>query len=307
MEVGDTAGLETGATQQAATVEKSWVADLAELVKVRLTFLVLLTTLVGFYVGAGGPMDYPLLLATVIGTGLLACGASALNQLIERDHDAKMRRTENRPLPSGRFQPAPVLLFGIASSVTGFLLLALAVNWKTSLLGAFTVLTYLFVYTPLKRVTWLNTVVGAIPGGLPPLMGWTAATNDLGSGGWSLFAILFFWQVPHFLAIAWLYREEYARAGFVMLPTVDPTGHRTGRQAVSWTLALIAASVCPALLGLAGPVYALGALALGMAFLGLACQFARRLTVAHARRLFFISITYLPLLLALMVWDKLKH
>jgi protoheme IX farnesyltransferase len=291
---------------QAAPAEKSRVAVFCDLVKARLTFLVLLTTLVGFYLGGRGTMDVALMAHALLGTALLACGAAALNQWIEREHDAKMRRTENRPLPSGRLQPDTVLVLGGAISVAGLVYLALAVNLLTSLLGAVTLGSYLFVYTPLKRVTWLNTTVGAIPGALPPLMGWTAARNELGGEGWALFAILFFWQIPHFLAIAWIYRDEYARAGFVMLPAVDPHGHRTGRQAVSHTLGLTCASLLPALFGLVGGMYLAGALLLGLVFLTMAVLFSRELTVPRARGLFFASILYLPLLLGLMVLDKVK-
>lgn len=286
--------------------EKGWVAVYADLVKARLTFLVLLTTLVGFYLGWRGPMNYWLMLHTVLGTALVASGAAALNQLLERDHDAKMRRTANRPLPSGRLQPATVMIFGGVCAVAGIIYLALLVNPLTSVIGAVSLVSYLFIYTPLKRVTWLNTAIGAIPGALPPLMGWTAAHGELSRGGWALFAILFFWQLPHFLAIAWIYREEYAKAGFVMLPVIDPEGERTARQAVSHTLGLLPISLCPFLFHLTGPIYLLGALALGLAFVWFAMQFARELTVARARQLFYVSITYLPLLLILMVWDKVK-
>ena len=210
------------------------------------------------------------------------------------------------PLPSGRLQPETVLIFGGICSIGGLVLLAWAVNLLTSFLGALTLISYLFIYTPLKRVTWLNTAIGAVPGALPPLMGWTAARGELGGEGWSLFAILFFWQIPHFLAIAWLYRDEYAKAGFVMLPSVDPDGFRTGRQAVSHTLGLVLASLMPAFFGLAGTIYFAGALLLGMVFLGFAVLFARALTTERARQLFFVSITYLPLLLGLMVLDKVR-
>jgi protoheme IX farnesyltransferase len=289
-----------------AVAEKSWHSVFADLVKARLTFLVVLTTLVGFYAGTRGSMDWVVLAHTILGTALLACGAAALNQLWERDYDARMRRTQSRPLPSGRMQPETVLIFGGAASVLGLAELALGVNLLTSLLGAITLATYLFVYTPLKRITWLNTAVGAIPGALPPLMGWTAAGNGLSGAGWALFAILFFWQIPHFLAIAWLYREEYEKAGFVMLPSVDPDGLRTGRQAVNHTFGLLFVSLAPFVLRLAGPIYLFGALALGLLFLVLAFQFSQRLTARSARILFFMSIIYLPLLLGLMVADKVK-
>ena len=295
------------ALAETAVVDKSRFAVFSELVKARLTFLVLLTTLVGFYIGTRGLMDYALMAHTLAATALLACGAAALNQLWEREHDAKMRRTEDRPLPSGRLQPGTVLIFGGVCSVAGLLYLALAVNLLTSLLGAATLVSYLFIYTPLKRVTWLNTAIGAIPGALPPLMGWTAVRNQLNGDGWSLFAILFFWQIPHFLAIAWMYREDYARAGFVMLPSVDAEGFRTGRQAVSHTIGLLFVSLVPAMFGLAGTVYFIGALLLGLIFLLAAVQFSRQLTLARARQLFFMSILYLPLLLGLMVLDKIKN
>jgi protoheme IX farnesyltransferase len=284
-----------------------WVSIISDLVKARLTFLVLLTTLVGFYLGSVGPFDPVLMIATLLGTGLMACGAAALNQLSEREFDAKMRRTRTRPLPSGQLQPDTVLIFGAVCAMAGLICLAFAVNLLTSFLGALTLITYLFVYTPLKRKTWLNTAVGAIPGALPPLMGWTAARNDLDPSGWSLFAVLFFWQIPHFLAIAWMYREDYANAGFVMLPSVDTDGFRTGRQAVSHTFGLLFMSLLPVALGLTGVIYFGGAVLLGGVFLICAFQFSRSLSLLWARRLFFASIVYLPLLLILMVADKIKH
>lgn len=288
-----------------AAPAKSWTAVYADLIKARLTFLVLLTTLVGFYLGWRGPENYWLMLHAVLGTGLVASGAAALNQLLEREHDAKMRRTCDRPLPSGRLQPTTVMVFGGVCACAGLLYLALAVNLTTSVIGAVSLLSYLFIYTPLKRITWLNTAVGAIPGGLPPLMGWTAARGHLSAEGWALFAILAFWQLPHFMAIAWLYRDEYAKAGFKMLPVVDPNGVRTGRQAVSHTMGLLPVSLCPFVFKLTGPVYLAGALVLGIAFLWFAVQFARHMTVARARQLFYVSILYLPLLLTMMVLDKM--
>src|SRR5208282_856481 len=190
-------------------------------------------------------INFSLFFNTLAATGLVAMGASALNQLLEREYDAKMRRTQNRPLPAGRLQPATVAIFGGVSSVAGLVYLALAVNLLTSVVGAVTLISYLFIYTPLKRVTWLNTAIGAIPGALPPLMGWTAARNGLSGEGWALFAILAFWQLPHFFAIAWMYRDEYAKAGFVMLPNVDADGSRTAHQSVSNALALFIVSLCP--------------------------------------------------------------
>ena len=287
-------------------VEKSWASVLSELVKARLTFLVLLTTAVGFYLGERGPIDFILMIHALAGTALLASGASALNQLLEREHDARMHRTQDRPLPSGRLQPNTVLIFGGIVSAVGMVYLATAVNLITAILGAITLGSYVFVYTPLKRRTSLNTAIGAIPGALPPLMGWTAATGQLNAEGWVLFAILFFWQLPHFLAIAWIYRDEYEKAGFVMLPVVDRQGIRTARQSVSHTLGLLPLSLCPFMFGIEGPIYFVGTLILGLGFLFCALMFARELTVRRARQLFYASIIYLPLLLGLMVLDKIR-
>lgn len=289
-----------------AVPERTRVAVFADLCKARLTILVLLTTLIGFYVGSPGQVDYLRMFHTVLGTALVASGAAALNQLWERKYDALMRRTQNRPLPSGRLEPAAVLRVGAGCALAGLAYLAAAVNPLTSLLGAVSLVTYLFIYTPLKRVTWLNTAVGAIPGALPPLMGWAASRGELSREGLALFAIQAFWQIPHFMAIAWLYRDEYARAGFKMLPVIDPEGKRTGRQAVGHTLALLAASLAPFLFHTAGPIYLAGALLLGAAFFVAAVRFARDLTPSRARQLFYLSIAYLPLLLGLMVLDKVR-
>ena len=298
--------LSAEALNSTASLEKSWAAVFADLVKARLTALVLLTTFVGFYLGWQGPMDFFAMFHVLAGTALVAAGASALNQLIEREYDAKMRRTASRPLPSGRMQPAAVALFGGVCSVMGLIYLAVLVNPLTSVVGAVTSISYLFIYTPLKRVTWTNTLVGAIPGALPPLMGWTAARNELSGEGWALFAILAFWQIPHFMAIAWLYREEYAKAGFVMLPNVDMGGSRTAQQSVANSLALLLASLCPFAFGLNGKVYLTVALVLGAGYLWCAVRFARQLTVRRARQLFLASIIYLPLLIAALVGNKLK-
>ncbi len=278
----------------------------ADLIKARLTTLVVLTTAAGFYAGWRGALDWALLFHTALGTAMVASGAAALNQLLERDYDALMERTEDRPLPSGRLTPETVLLVGGGLSIVGLVYLAVAVNLLTSALGAITLVSYLWIYTPLKRVTTLNTAIGAIPGALPPLMGWTAARDEVSGGGWALFAILFFWQLPHFLAIAWMYREDYARGGFAMLPVVDKDGQRTGRQALSHTLGLLPISLSPFIFKLAGPVYLFAALILGIIFVGAAFRFARELTHARARTLFFVSIIYLPLLFAALALDKVK-
>jgi protoheme IX farnesyltransferase len=262
--------------------------------------------MVGFYVGFRGPVDYGLLWSTLLGTALLAAGAAALNQLLEREYDGKMRRTQDRPLPSGRLQPQTVLIVGSATAVLGMICLAQMVNLTTGAVGALSLVCYLFVYTPLKRVTWLNTLVGAVPGALPPLIGWTAARGELSREGLTLFAIQACWQLPHFMAIAWIYRDEYARAGFKMLPALDPEGHRTGRQALGYALALLLVSVCPFLFHLAGPIYLVSALVFGLLFVWFAVQFVRDSSVARARQLFYASLLYLPLLLAVMVLDKIK-
>ncbi len=286
--------------------ERGWVSVFADLFKARLTLLVLITTWVGFYLGYRGPMNYLLMVHAMLGTALVAAGASALNQLLEREHDAKMRRTQDRPLPSGRLQPRTVLVIGTVCSVIGLVYLGLAVNALTCFIGACSLVSYVFIYTPLKRITWLNTMVGAIPGALPPLMGWTAARNELGGEAWALFGIQALWQIPHFMAIAWMYRTEYARAGFKMLPVMDEKGTRTSRQAVGFTLVLFPLALCPFFFGVAGHLYLASAGILGLAFIWYAIQFARELTIPRARQLFYLSILYLPLLLVAMVVDKIS-
>jgi len=288
-----------------AAPAKSWFAVYSDLVKARLTLLVLLTTLVGFYMGWDKPMDYVAMFHTLFGTALVASGAAALNQLLEREHDARMRRTASRPLPSGRLQPVTVMLFGGVCSLVGTVYLALLVNHLTAVLGAASLVSYIFIYTPLKRLTWLNTMVGAIPGALPPLMGWVAASGQFDPGGWALFAILAFWQMPHFFAIAWMYKDEYAKAGFKMLPAVDPDGSRTAQQSVSHTIGLLMVSLAPFVLHMAGKFYLVAAILLGGYYLWTAIQFGRKLDHASAKKLFFASIIYLPLLLIALVADKL--
>jgi protoheme IX farnesyltransferase len=279
---------------------------MSELFKARLTLLVLLTTLMGFFLGSQEGIDLPLCLHALGGTSMLAAGAAALNQWIEREHDALMRRTASRPLPSGRMTATTVLALGVLISLGGLLWLTLWVNLLTAFLGAMTLATYLFLYTPLKRRTVLNTLVGAIPGALPPLMGWTAATGSLSPKGWALFAILFFWQLPHFMAIAWIYREEYSRAGFKMLSGIDPDGRRSAASAIRNTIALILVSLVPFLQGVSGRIYLSAALLLGGLFLVHAVRFAILLDTASARRLFLSSILYLPVLLAFLVMDRTK-
>lgn len=288
------------ATETAAGPQ-SLLSDLAELVKARLSLLVLTTTLVGFLLGQGrAPISWIALAATLVGTALSACGAAALNQWWERDVDALMRRTRTRPLPAGRMHPADALLFGIFFSVFGIACLAF-VNALAAALAAATVVVYVLIYTPLKRISAINTLVGAIPGALPPLIGWIAATGEASLPGWVLFAILWFWQMPHFLAIAWMYREEYAAAGFIFLTGRDAGGSATARQTVLYSLCLILVTLVPTLIGLNTPLCFIGALALGAGFCALAIRFALQRTREAARVLFFSSIIYLPLLLALLV------
>ncbi len=289
---------------QPALADKSWVAVYADLFKARLTLLALITMVVGVYLGSQGTVEYSRLLHALIGTALVACGASALNQLLERDFDACMRRTCDRPLPSGRLQPQTVFYIGLAASLFGVVYLELMTNFMTALLGAVTLISYVFIYTPLKRITWLNTAVGAVPGGLPPLMGWAAARGELSLEAASLFAIQALWQIPHFMAIAWIYRDEYARAGFRMLPVLDPKGRRTSRHALAHALLLLPISLVPFVLGISGAAYLSGALVLGLVFVWCAVRFSHRLSIPSARQLFYVSILYLPLVFGLMVLDK---
>ena len=277
------------------------VANLSELSKARLSFLVLMTTLVGFLLGWRGPMDYTLLIATLLGTALSAAGASALNQWLERDLDALMPRTSDRPLPARRMHPSDALLFGLLASGSGVAILAFFANPLTAILSGLTIIIYAALYTPLKRFTELNTLVGAIPGALPPLLGWTAARDHAGLGGWILFLILWFWQMPHFLAIAWLYKDQYALAGFKMLSTRDPEGWATSLQSLIYSVALLAITLVPGLIGMASPYYFFAAMALGAAMIYLSAAFVRNRTNTSARRLFFASIIYLPLLLGALI------
>lgn len=279
----------------------SLFADISILVKARLSLLVLITTLVGFLAGWRGPFDYLLLVATLAGTALSACGAAALNQWWERALDGRMRRTATRPLPAGRMHPNDALMLGLLFSLSGVVCLFLFVNTLTAALSLATILLYILVYTPLKRVTTLNTLIGAVPGALPPLIGWTAATGAIGLEGMILFAILWFWQMPHFLAISWMYRDEYRGAGFVMLSGSDPSGALTARQSVVYTVYLTGVSLLPAALPQVALWYGAAALALGLGFLALAIQFLRTRTTSAARHLFFASIVYLPLLLAVFL------
>jgi len=284
----------------------SRLADYYELTKPRMNFLVVITTMVGFCVAARtGAMNWLLLLHTLLGTALTAASAAVLNQLIERNADAKMPRTRNRPIAAGRIAPLEAAACGLALGVCGVGYLALAVNLLTALLGLATLLLYILVYTPLKRITSLNTVVGAIPGAIPPVMGFTAVHNALALDALTLFAILFFWQMPHFLAIAILYRRDYQAGGFRMLPCVDPGLRITSRMILLYSAALLPVSLLPAVLGISGAAYFTAAVLLGLAFFSCAVSCATTRSRADARQLFFASIIYLPLLLGLLMFDRL--
>ena len=283
-------------------------ADYFALTKPRLNFLVVATSAAGYYLGApggAGGMDLLAMASAVAGTTLVAGGAAVLNQVYERDTDALMRRTRMRPLPDGRVAAAEATLFGLALSAAGLALLATRANLTAALLALATLVIYLIVYTPMKRWSPLATLVGAVPGALPPLIGWTASHGGISLGGASLFAIVFLWQIPHFMAISWLYRDDYGRAGFPMLPVVEPDGRRTGRQAVMYATALVPISLVPALVGVSGMFYCAIALILGVAMLWLAIRFAVTRSDQSARQLFLGSITYLPLLWIAMIATKL--
>jgi heme o synthase len=275
-------------------------ADLLELTKPRITFLVLITTLVGFYMGSLESMNLLLLMHTIIGTALVASGASALNQYIERDLDALMVRTRNRPLPGGRLQPNDALLFSAIISVLGIAYLMFFVNIITGLIGVFTLAGYILVYTPLKTRTGLCTLIGAFPGAAPPVMGWTAARGEIDAAALSLFAILFLWQMPHFFAIAWIFTDDYKRGGF----RTHGSGVSTGRQIIFFCCVLIPISVLPTTLGLTGMTYLAGAILLGFVYLGYGFAVALFRSSTHAQRLLRISVLYLPALLMLMMFDK---
>jgi len=291
------------AVVSALSVSPARVWDFLELTKPRITTLVLVTAAVGYAVGAGRGLDPASFVALLVGTALVAGGASALNQYSERDADARMDRTRQRPLPSGRVTPREALTFGLAVSTAGLVPLAM-VNALTAALGAAALASYVLLYTPLKRVTSLCTVVGAVPGAIPPMMGWAAARGSLDAGAWALFAVLFLWQLPHFLAIGWIYREDYARGGFPMLPVIDRDGNATGRQMVLYSAALVPITLVAGALASAGPGYLWSALALGLVFFASSARFALTRSLAAARLLFLVSVLYLPVLLGLMVFDR---
>jgi len=286
------------------TAPRTRSADFLALTKPRVNMLVAATTLAGYYLGAGANGRLSTLVAVVAGTTLVSGGSAALNQVFERDADGRMRRTMRRPLPGGRLQAAEAAPFATALIGVGLAVLLLGANLLAAGVALVTAVAYVFVYTPLKRMTPFAIVVGAVPGALPPMIGWAAARGALDPAGWPLFGIVFLWQVPHFLAIAWLYREDYERGGFPMLPVVEPDGRSTARQAILYAVALVPMSLAPTVLGLAGTVYFAGALALSLAYLWLTLGFGFARTMGAARWLFVGSILYLPALWILLIANR---
>ncbi len=274
------------------------------LTKPDVSLLVLMTTAAGYYMGARGPVDWLRLAHTVFGTMLIAAGTAALNHYIERESDRFMRRTASRPLPSGVLQPAEALLFGIGLSIAGAADLWISSGWLASVLGVITCLSYLLAYTPLKKRTVWATFVGAFPGAVPPMIGWAAATGSLDRGAWALFGILFLWQFPHFHAIAWMYREDYSRAGILMLPVVDQDGSRTFRQIILTAIGLIGISLLPSMLGLTGVLYFFGALVVSTGLLQVCIWAASSKSNVRAKWLMHATVMHIPLLLGLMMYDK---
>ncbi|MCA1574315.1 MAG: heme o synthase [Acidobacteria bacterium] len=280
------------------------VAAYVELTKPRITFLIVLTAAAGFALASPGRVDYPAMLTAMVGIALLSSGIATLNQFMEKDLDGLMRRTANRPLPSGKLSPWEALAFGIGLTVLAEIYLAVLVNPLSAVLGLTVISGYLFAYTPLKTRTSLSTFVGAFPGAVPPLIGWASARGSIGVEAWVLFAILFLWQFPHFLAIAWMYREDYTRAGILMLPVVEPDGRVTGQQIVMYTVMLLPVSLLPTLLGTAGKIYFVGAIIFGLAFLYFSVRAAFSKSRQAARHLLLASVIYLPFLFILMVLDR---
>ena len=275
-----------------------------ELTKPRIAVMLVLTSAAGFYLATTGAFDVVLFANSMIAITLLALGVATLNQYWERDTDPLMERTATRPLPTNRVTSVEALVFGTALCAVAEIYLLLAANALTAILGLVVIVGYVFVYTPLKTRTSASTAIGALPGALPPLMGWTAAANDITLGAWALFAMQFLWQFPHFFAIAWMYREEYAKAGILMLPVVEPDGKITARQIVMFAMMLFPVSLAPFFIGLSGFIFLVGASLLGLWFLWASIQSARAKTKEKARRLLLVSVIYLPLLFILMVADK---
>jgi len=282
-------------------------ADFLALTKPRVVSLVVTTTFFGYYLAAAGDtFAWWRLLFTLVGTSLAASGTMALNQWVERDLDARMLRTRERPLPNGRVSPGDAAVFGAGLTVAGIVILLTGVNTLAAAVTAATSVSYLFAYTPLKVRTSLCTLIGAVPGALPPLTGWAAASGSLGGGAWSIFAIMFIWQIPHSLAIAYMYREDYARAGFRLLPVIEPDGRSTARQILTYAVALISVGMLPTLFAVAGPLYFAASILLGLGMFVPSLRLARSLRIADARRVMFASLFYLPCIFALMAVDKLS-
>jgi protoheme IX farnesyltransferase len=277
------------------------VAAYVELTKPRITVLLVLAMMAGFALGSPVRVNYLRLLHTIIATTLLSSGVAALNQFIERELDALMKRTAARPLPAGKLSVTEALAFGLGLTISAEAYLFWALNPLSALVGAAVIVGYVLLYTPLKTRTPLSTTIGAFPGALPPVLGWAAASGEIGVGAWVMFAIQFFWQFPHFLAIAWMYREDYKQAGILMLPVVEPDGRVTARNIVSYTILLLPVSLLPTFLGFAGRIYFAGALFLGVWFLAASIRAARSKSKLDARKLLLASVLYLPLLLGLMV------
>jgi len=294
----------TAAVAVASSTVRTRAGAYLELTKPRITFLIVLTSAAGFALGSRGAVNYLQLVHALIGIALLSSGIATLNQFIERDLDGLMRRTAERPLPSGRLFPFEALWFGISLTLMAELYLAVLVNPLTALLGLTVIAGYLFVYTPLKTRTTLSTALGAFPGAMPPLMGWTAARGEIDVSAWVLFAILFLWQFPHFLAIAWMYREDYSRAGIRMLPVVEPDGRVTGQQIIAYSLMLVPVSLLPTALGISGRIYLVAAAALSLLFLASSIRAALSKSNQHARQLLLASVLYLPLLFGVMVLNR---
>lgn len=281
------------------------VLDYVALTKPDLTFLSVVTAVGGGMLASGGIISYPVLLHTLMGTVLAGAGAGALNQYIECSHDSLMRRTVHRPLPAGRLRPAEALVFGLMLSVVGIVELAAFTTLLAGLLCTVTIVTYLFLYTPLKRLTPLATLVGAVTGALPPVIGWAAVRGELSAEAFVLFGILFFWQVPHFLSLAWMYRLDYARAGYRLLTVLDGDGKRTSRTILMYMAVLLPTSLLPVMLGQVGLVYLIGTVLSGALFLVMGLRFAAFRTSAVARQVFTASLLYLPALLLLMLIERL--
>lgn len=274
------------------------------LTKPRITWLILMSTGMGYFFGLTGPVNLWALLHTILGTGLIASGTAALNQWYEREADARMRRTGQRPLPTGQMAPRNAFAFGVLLSVLGFVELGLGVNWLSAGLGLFTLLTYLCLYTPLKQVSPVSTTIGAIPGAMPPLIGFAAASGTLTAEAWILYAILFVWQFPHFYAIAWMYREDYERAGIKMLPVVEPDGESTVRQMLFFSALLIPISLVPRYLDMTGNIYVVGTLIAGIAFVASCVRMSSDRTLLKARSVLLVSVVYLPVLYGLLLLDR---